>query len=59
METLKKGERRGSGRCSKISESMKDDIVQMYRKGFKIAVIQEKHGISRASVYKTLKEREQ
>ena len=37
---------------------MKDDIVLMYRKGFKIATIQEKHGISRASVYKALKDRE-
>ena len=58
MKLLEKSERRGGGRCPKISESMKDDIIQMYREGFKIIAIQKKHSISRSSVYNTLKERE-
>lgn len=58
MELLEKSERRGRGRRSEITNIMKDDIVLMYRKGFKIAAIQEKHGISRTSVYRILRERE-
>ena len=58
MELLEKSERRGKERRSKITNIMKDDIVLMYRKGFKIAVIQEKHGISQTSVYRILRERE-
>lgn len=58
MELLEKSDRRGRGRRSDITNAMKDDIVLMYRKGFKIATIQEKHGISRTSVYRVLRERE-
>ena len=58
MELLEKSERRGKGRRSEITNIMKDDIVLMYRKCFKIAAIQEKHGICRTSVYRILRERE-
>lgn len=58
MELLEKSERRGKGRRSEITNIMKDDIVLMYRKDFKIAAIQEKHGIFRTSVYRILREKE-
>lgn len=58
METINQTERRKGGRPA-ITETQKDKVVQMYKNNMPIAMIVSTCGISRASVYKILKERTQ
>lgn len=57
MVTIKKTDMHGRGRHPKITEKVKDDVVTMYQKGFRVQMIVNKHGISKASVYRIIKER--
>ena len=57
MVTIKKTEMRGRGRRPKITEKVKDDVITMYQKGFRVQMIVDKHGISKASVYRIINER--
>lgn len=56
METITKCERRKGGRPA-ITELQKDKVVKMYKNNMPITSIVSSCGISRASVYKILKER--
>lgn len=56
MVVINKDDRRGRGR-KKIAEKTKDDICRMYKQGLPISTIEEKHGISRSTVYRVLRER--
>ncbi len=56
MEIIKEVDRRKSGRPG-IPEVTKDMVVQMYKNNMPIAMIVSNCGISRATVYKILKER--
>lgn len=56
MEIIKDVDRRRSGRPG-IPEQTKDMVVQMYKNNMPIAMIVSNCGISRATVYKILKER--
>lgn len=56
MEKLSSADRRKGGR-PRITEVQKDSVVRMYRNNMSIAMIVSNTGISRASVYKILKER--
>lgn len=57
MVTIKKTEMRGRGRHPKITEKVKDDVITMYQRNFPVQMIVDKHGISKASVYRIINER--
>ena len=56
QENLKKYGK-GLGRPAKLSDSDKDDMVSEYNTGHNITDIAKRHGISRATVYKVVRER--